>query len=282
MAHPVPPRFTDKNLYGPNGPVASDIKQDALGDCYFVATLASVARQKPLSIRNSVSYDRASHRFIVRLFNSAGKIKYIHVSQAELADNIARQGGSLMDNTGKDTRAWPAVFETAYAKLFDSDPTDGLAEGYNKIAAGGFPEDAMMAITGFVGETLRYAPIPMLNKARVLELLGSRVATALKQKKAVTVCTKPDVDIRTLLDIVLLKPMAKDGLVDDHVYTVMSMTQARSGAWTLNLRNPWGTNVGVGEGPNKNAKSALISVSLQTLVDTGGLDWFNISNERIR
>jgi hypothetical protein len=280
MAHPVPPRFTDKNLFGPNGPVASDIKQDALGDCYFVATLASVARQNPLYIRSSISYDRASQRFIVRLFDMKGKTKYIHVSQTELADNIARQGGSLMDNTGKDTRAWPAVFETAYAKLFDSNPKDGLTEGYNKIANGGWPKDAMMAITGFLGAEVKYAPVLMLNKTRALELFGARVATALKQHKVVTLWSVPEKDNRNLLDKVLMKPITQDGLVDNHVYTVMSMTQAKSGAWTVNLRNPWGTNTGVGEG--KDTKSALISVSLQTLVDTGGLDSFRISDQRVR
>ena len=61
----------------------------------------------------------------------AGHIQYIHVTHAELADNIARHGGSRMDNTGKDQIAWPAVFETAYAKMFDSNPKDGLLEGYN-------------------------------------------------------------------------------------------------------------------------------------------------------
>lgn len=280
MPAPTPPRFTDKNLFGPGGPMASDIKQDALGDCYFVATLASVARQRPAYIRSCISYDRVSHHFIVRLFDMSGKLKYFHVTQAELADNIARQGGSRMDNTGKDQRAWPAVFETAYAKMFDSNYKDGLAQGYNKIAAGAYPRDAMMAITGFFGTELKYALIPPLTRARSIVLFGSRVATALRQKKFVTLWSVTESDNRSALARRLGVQIAQDGLVDNHVYTVMAMSQAPGGAWTVKLRNPWGTNMNVGEG--RDTPSAIINVALQTLVDTGGLDSFRVSDHRLR
>ena len=280
MPAPAQPRFTEKNLYTRFGPRATDVKQDALGDCYFVATLAAVARQRPQYIKSSIAYDRASHHFIVRLFDMQGKIKYVHVTQTELADNINRQGGSYMDNTNKDENAWPAVFETAYAKMFDSNPKDGLAEGYNKIANGGWPKDAMMAITGFLGTEIAFTMEPPLTREQAIELLGSRVALALKQKKFVTLWSVPEIDKRNWLEKALGTPVPQDGLVDDHVYTVLSMTQAGHGAWTVNLRNPWGTNMGVGEG--KDAASALISVPLRTLVDTGGLRSFRVSDRRLR
>lgn len=280
MPPPALPRFTDKNLYGPEGPVASDVKQDALGDCYFVATLASVARQRPDFIRNTISYDKPSQHFVVRLFDMHGKVQYIHVTQHELADNIARQGGSRMDNTGKDQRAWPAVFETAYAKMFDSNPKDGLLEGYNKVAHGGWPKDAMMAITGFTGDELKFVVNPPLSRAQATELLGSRVARALKLKKFVTLWSIPETDNRTQIAKLAGAPIEQDGLVDNHVYSVISMTQAAHGGWTVNLRNPWGTNLNVGEG--KDVKSALISVSLDLLVNTGGLESFRVSDQRLR
>ncbi len=280
MVPPAQPRFTDKNLYGPSGPVASDVKQDALGDCYFVATLASVVRQRPDYIKHTIAYDKVSQQFVVRLFDMAGKIKYIHVTQTELKDNIARQGGSRMDNSGKDERAWPAVFETAYAKMFDSNPKDGLLEGYNKVSNGGWPKDAMMAITGFLGDELKFVVTPPLSRAQATELLGARVARALKIKKFVTLWSIAETDNRTLVAKLAGIPVTQDGLVDDHVYTVISMTQAVHGGWTVNLRNPWGTNLNVGEG--KDAKSALISVSLDLLVSTGGLQSFRVSDKRLR
>jgi hypothetical protein len=280
MPPPALPRFTDKNLYGPAGPMPSDIKQDSLGDCYFVATLASVARQSPDYIRQTIAYDKFSQHFVVRLFDMAGKVKYIHVTQAELADNIARQGGSRMDNSGKDEKAWPSVFETAYAKMFDSNPNDGLLEGYNKIANGGWPKDAMMAITGFLGDELKFALIPPLSRMQSIELLGTRVARAIKMRKFVTLWSVAESDHRTVVAKAAGAAIAQDGLVDNHVYTVMSMTQALHGGWTVNLRNPWGINLNVGEGSD--TRSALISVALKTLVDTGGLQSFRVSDERLR
>lgn len=280
MPAPTSPRFTDKNLYGPSGPTVSDIKQDALGDCYFVATLAAVARARPEYIKKTIAYDKTSHNFVVRLFTLAGKAKYIHVTQKELADNIARQGGSWMDNTGKDQIAWPSVFETAYAKMFDSNPKDGLGEGYNKIASGGWPKDAMMAITGFVGTELKFSIVPPLNRAQSLTLLGSRVATALMQKKYVTLWSVAERDGRNAIQKLLNMPITRDGLVNNHVYTVVSMSQASNGNWTVNLRNPWGTNMGVNEGLD--SASATISVALATLVNTGGLQSFRVSDTKIR
>jgi Calpain family cysteine protease len=273
-------RFTEQNLYGPTGPIASDIRQDVIGDCFFVATLAAVARQNPNQIRAALAYDKTSQNFVVRLFDASSVVKYIHVTQKELANNIVRQGGSQMDNRRNDQRAWPAVIETAYAKMHDSNSRNGLGEGYNIIGAGGWPKDAMMAITGFEGSELKYAIVPPLTRSASIQLLGSRVALALKQKKSVTLWSVVETDNRTAAAIRARRPVAQDGLVDNHVYTVLSVKQAVTGAWTVNLRNPWGTNIGVGEG--RDAASPNISVLLQTLVDTGGLNSFRLSNERIR
>lgn len=276
MPPPAAPRFTDKNLYGPGGPKLSDIKQDSFGDCYFVATLSAVAQNHPKLIEGLISYDKVSQRFIVGLYDLSGKKKHIHVTQAEIADNIKRGGGSWMDNNGKDKVAWPAVMETAYAKMHDSNPKDGLAEGYSKVVNGGWPKDAMMAVTGNAGSELKFAIQPPLTRAQSIELLGARVARSLKNKLAVTLWSVPEKDGRTAVQKAAGVPIAQDGLVDNHVYTVVSMSQASHGAWTVNLRNPWGTNMGVGEG--KDSKSARISVPLDTLVNTGGLNSFRVSN----
>jgi hypothetical protein len=270
------PRFTDKNLYGPNGPKPADIKQDNFGDCYFVATLSAVAKDHPLIIKNLISYDKVSQRFIVGLYDLAGKKKHIHVTQTEIIDNIKRRGGSWMDNTGKDAIAWPAVMETAYAKMHDSNPLDGLAEGYKKVVNGGWPKDAMMAIMGNAGTELKFSIQPPLTRAQSIELLGSRVARALKNRRSVTLWSIPEKDNRTLAQKFANVPISQDGLVDNHVYTVLSLSQSNTGAWIVNLRNPWGTNMGVGEG--RDSKSANISVSLETLVNTGGLNSFRISH----
>ncbi|MBP6748678.1 MAG: hypothetical protein KA144_03480 [Xanthomonadaceae bacterium] len=161
------PRFTDRNLYDADGmPDRDDIRQDALGDCYFVATLGTVAGQQPDRIRNAIVYNSERQTFSVTLYEKEkdkdGKEtivpKTIEVTQAEIADNIdKRKGGSTADNTGRDENIWPAVMETAYAKSKDADPAKkGLDEGYTNITnrngePGGLANDAMLAITGVAG-----------------------------------------------------------------------------------------------------------------------------------
>jgi hypothetical protein len=241
-----------------------------------------VARQFPDYIKRTIAYDKYSQHFVVRLFDLHGKIRYIHVTQTEIADNVTRGGGSWMDNSGKDENAWPSVIETAYAKMFDTNPKDGLTEGYNKIAAGGWPKDAMMAITGFFGSELSFHPVAGLTRAQSIELLGSRVARALKQKRFVSLWTIPETStaVQQLLAQLLGIPVPQDGLVDDHVYTVLGATQDLGGEWSIVLRNPWGTNIGTGEGLE--TADATVTVSLQRLVNTGGLKSFRISDQRIR
>ncbi|MBI4907376.1 MAG: hypothetical protein HY820_27370 [Acidobacteria bacterium] len=275
--NPQPPaaKFTDKNLYGPGGPSANDIKQDAFGDCYFVATLGAVAQQNPKAIREAIFYDANSQQFRVRLYDLKGQVKFIFVTQTELQDNVNRQGGSYVDNTGKYERTWPAVIETAYAKMFDGDPKDGLGQGYTKIIHGGWPADAMMAITGSTGTQLTYQLFPLLGSTGSIAVLGARVAGALQKHKSVTLWSVPERDSRTLWQTVTGAAIPQDGLVDNHVYTVVSITQARLD-WNLIVRNPWGTNTGVGEG--QDTKSATLTVSLQSLVTTGGLKAFQVSN----
>jgi hypothetical protein len=203
-----------------------------------------------------------------------GQVNFIWVNQVELQDNVTRHGGSYVDNTGKYECTWPAVIETAYAKMFDSNPADGLGQGYQKIINGGWPSDAMMAITGNVGTKVTYINYVKLGTEGSVALLGARVSTALTQHKSVTLWAVPEKDTRSFWQRLTNAPIPQDGLVDNHVYTVISLVQNGTD-WKVTLRNPWGTNMGVGEG--KDTSSATITISLQSLVSTGGLESFQVS-----
>lgn len=268
------PKFTDKNLYANGGPKARDVKQDAFGDCYFVATLAAVAEENPALIKSAITYDPSTEQFRVRLYDTNGVVQFIWVTQAELHDNVRRQGGSHVDNNGKYERVWPAVIETAYAKMFDKDPSDGLGEGYRMIINGGWPWDGMMAITGNKGTQIQYKHYPKLGTTGSVEILGMRIFVAISARKSVTLWSVPEVDSRNWFEKLFNYKIPQDGLVDDHVYTVMSI--ARNGRdWNVTVRNPWGTNMGVGEG--QDTARARLQVSLQKLVATGGLKSFQVS-----
>lgn len=274
---PPPPaaaKFSDQNLYGPGGPVVTDIEQDLIGDCYFVATLGSLAREAPSVIKNAIFYNSTAQQFRVRLYKG-GSVCYIWVTQAELQDNVTRRGGSTVDDTGVNERIWPMVIETAFAKMYDADPTDGLGQGYRKLNEGGFASDALLAITGNSGTKLTYQYYFGLGTSGSVYLLGSRAASALQQHKGVTLSTDPEQDSRSLFQRLTGAAIPQDGLVDNHVYVVISMT--KNGLdWNIKLRNPWGNNSNVGEG--RDTASAELTVSLRKLVDTSGLESIDYNN----
>jgi hypothetical protein len=120
-----------------------------------------------------------------------------------------------------------------------------------------------MAITGNAGTQVGYTYYLKLGVDGSVAVLGGKVATALAQHKSVTLWSVPE------------KGKVQDGLVDDHVYTVMSMVQ-KGTDWSVTVRNPWGTNMGVGEG--KDQTSPIMTLSLKLLVTTGGLQSFRVSN----
>jgi hypothetical protein len=270
-AAPATHRFDAGDLYGRGGPRASDIQQDALGDCYFVATLAAVADANPQAIRDAIRFDPRTGDFIVRLHNDRGEAQSIRVSQAELAYNLQRRGGSTADNTGRDERLWPAVMETAYAKMRDTNHADGLREGFDAISRGGHITDAMRAITGDAGDSIRFSQGWFESQGQALDRLAGQVDAALANGRPVTLATRAE--DRSILDRILGRQGPQDGLVDLHAYSVESITRDRNGEWQVVVRNPWGSNSNVGEG--RDTPSATLTVPLRTLVETNGLQYFN-------
>jgi hypothetical protein len=262
------PVYTDQNLYGPSGPRPEDIQQNTFGTCYFVATLAAVAGAKPNTIRNAISYDAKTQSFNVTLYNTKGKPQVINVTQADIAENVALGGSSTMDNTGKSERSWPAVMEAAWAKMKDSDPSNGLAEGY-EARNGGFGSEGMQAITGSKGTNVSQGYFE--SDAAAVNRMAKEVAKGLKAGKPVTLSTDPE--RRTLWEMVTGNPGKQDGLVDNHVYRVESIVKDANGEWQVTVRNPWGQN-NAGEGFDTDAPT--MTVPLSRLVETGGLEDFQI------
>lgn len=268
-------RFDAADLYGAGGPSSADIRQDALGDCYFVATLGAVAQQQPGAVRDMIGFDARTGDYTVRLFDGNGQPQTVRVSQAEVQDNLTRQGGSTVDNTGLDGPIWPAVAETAYAKMHDSNPADGLTQGYIAIANGGYPRDAMRAITGDAGSEITYSRGFFESHGSAVEREAKQIDAALGNGRPVTLWTVPE--NRGLWDRLTGSQGTQDGLVDNHVYTVERVYR-QDGEWMVSVRNPWATNQGVGEGADTAAPT--MQVPLAKLADTGGAQAFTVGPAR--
>ncbi|WP_226467267.1 C2 family cysteine protease [Luteimonas panaciterrae] len=274
------PRFTDKTLYGTSGhPRMSDINQDSIGDCYFVAPLGALAEQQPSRVENAIQYNADKNTFTVTLYKEEGtgplglfgtevKPVKIEVTQAELEYNLKRGGGSTVDNNpGTNGPIWPAVMETAFAKMHDSDPKDGLKEGFDAIE-GGKSYNANFALTGLKSETVSASSIDSMGMDEALK----KIDGAMKEHRPVSLSTDPE-KTSSLFGLVGTDA-PQDGLVDNHVYMVEKIYKDTNGDVQVQVRNPWASNAGVGEGHD--TPNASITVKLKDIVDGGGLEMFDI------
>lgn len=137
-------KFKIENLYamsdGVRHPLHTDIQQDKINNCYFLASIQSLAFHNPEHIKNLIGFDAKTGDYSVRFFDkkTADYTHLIKVGQADIDDNIKRQGGSKLDNGYANAPFWPAVMEVAFAKYKNPD----LNKGYKIINAAGSPKEA--------------------------------------------------------------------------------------------------------------------------------------------
>jgi hypothetical protein len=220
--------------------------------------MGAIAEQQPDRIKNAITFDPKSGNFGVTVYGANGQETKVLVSQADIANNLSRGGGSsLDDNAGRTTPVWPAVIEAAVAKSRDTNHADGLDQGYRALTM--WPSDAMRAITGQNATNISAAQAANIGEDR----LHDRLTHALASDRPVTLTTN---SVETV-------PNAQDGLVDNHVYMVERAYKDKSGNLMLDLRNPWAQN-NDSEQPNSN--SPVVSVSYDHLVANGGLNQLTI------
>ena len=274
------PRFDAKDLYDVSGnPKGADIEQDSLGDCYFVSTLGAIADQQPQRIKDAIQYDEKSGNFTVTMhekYDNNGWLPGGHkeretkveVTQLDLGYNLQRRGGSKVDNNpGTDGPIWPAVIETAYAKNHDKDWSDGIKQGFDKIADGGWPKDAMFAVTGKEGEVMSIG-----SEKKDIDAAYDKINQALCDRQPITLATQEE--RQGFWKWLFRAQVPQDGLRDNHAYQLTEIRRDANDEILVKVRNPWATNAGVGEGMD--TPNPVVEVKLKTLVETGGLGSINI------
>jgi hypothetical protein len=135
-----------------NGISIDDIKQQSLGDCYFLVSLASAALESPSIIQNMFT-DNGDGTYAVRFFkpNPTGGVIADYVTVDTLLatrnnNSIYASWGSNVASTGNEL--WVALAEKAYAQLNESAWIN--QDGTNRYVGieGGDPEAVMGEITG--------------------------------------------------------------------------------------------------------------------------------------
>lgn len=263
-------KYSNTDLYGKSGhPVSSDIKQGQLGDCYLLASMGSLAFQQPALIESAIRYDAERESFRVSLyeaqrsllgFRKSPKKVDVEVTQGDLATDFARTGNYPAAATSSPPAVWPAVIETAYAKHAVG-PGETLADGFDRIDNGGWPKDALFALSG--------APADQLTGSRVKHREFSEVYEDLKHDlehhRPIVLSTNP------------VKLTKEDGLLSSdngagHAYMVEGIRKVDEEV-TITLRNPWGHNMAPEHGIH--SKDAVLEVDLRTITENGHIQVFD-------
>ncbi len=199
-----------------NGVSADDPLQGALGNCYLVSGLSSLAAVQPDVIKNAIqanadgTYTVTFHKdSFFGLFGKSQKPITVTVD----GDMPTKNGTGTIYTHGRDSNElWPMIIEKAYAQL------DG---GYQTVGKGGAPTTIWQALTGKSG-----AMTPNLVESS--SKLWEKMSNALAEKRPVAASTAP-----------ALKNYEGTGLAKGHVYAVLGLEE-KDGQKLVQLRNPWG------------------------------------------
>jgi Calpain family cysteine protease/RTX calcium-binding nonapeptide repeat (4 copies) len=216
--------FSDNPLFSSAGPSPTDVRQGYVGDCYFMATLAAIARVNPDIIRQSVA-DLGDGTYAVR-FRAGGLETYIRVD-----GDLPTSGNTpAYARLGAQGSTWVAILEKAFAYYRNGSGT------YASLGGGWMSE--AFADFGYGAESITSVTdgVALLNLIRTLLL----------QNKAVTLA---------------VRNVAGTPLIANHAYTVDRVIVDAAGNPTfLRLRNPWGYD---GAGSDSNYWDGYVKITPQ-------------------
>jgi fibronectin type 3 domain-containing protein len=189
------------SLFG-TGPIAADINQGEVGDCYFLSSLAAFANTNA-SVLTQSAVDMNDGTYVVQFMNGTTPT-YVRVNSV-----VSASGGSpLYARPGSDGDIWAPIMEKAYAYF---------RTGANTYASlnSGWMGDVYAA---FGVGSQAFFPSQMTSSA-----FYTMVSTDLAAGEAVTLGTGG----------------SAPQLVSDHSYTLISASMV-NGVATYVVRNPWG------------------------------------------
>lgn len=199
--------FSNDPLFSKFGPRPDDVIQGQLGDCYLLASLASIAKADPNVIRQQM-VDLGDGTYAVQ-FNRDSVSTYVRVD-SELP--TTSWGGLAYAQLGAQKSLWVAIYEKAYAIFRRGD------SNYASLA-GGFMSDV-------------YSDMGLSNNSTFTASSGQSLLAQLRDElgagEAVTFGTQtriaPGIPV-----------------IGGHAYSVDQVFADSSGNLTgLRLRNPWG------------------------------------------
>ncbi len=232
------------SLFGSGGPKYTDVHQGAVGDCYFVGTLAEISQESPSTITNMFTVN-GDGTYGVRFYQN-GVARYVTVDSM-----LPTYGGGYFLYAGMGSQAsnsnnvlWVALAEKAYVQINEAGwlrPAGwgGGVNAYSGIAGGMFSD-----VTQQVAN--RAATNMWVNGLSDAATLNSAVSN---HKFVGFASTSDPADAR---------------IVGNHQYIVAAYNNTTK---TVTLFNPWGINNGSAPG--------LVDISLSALADS--FDYWSVA-----
>ena len=200
--------FSSDPLFAPGGPTADDVQQGDVGDCYFLATLSSIAKVDPQRIEQSIV--RLSDGTYLVQFDQGNTPQYVHID-GELP-TWTSGGGLAYANLGQDSSTWVALIEKAFTIFRNGAGT------YDSISRGWMDE-----VYSDFGSTSQ-SNFSAASSSQLMSMLQSDLAAG--ESVTYGVFTAP----------------SGVPVVSDHAYMVDRVNLDTNGnVVSVRLRNPWGT-----------------------------------------
>jgi hypothetical protein len=217
--------WLDPGDFFEEGTEVTDPVQGALGDCYFIAALASVAWSRPYVIAQKTRATGSGQQDFVDMieFYTSGKAEKVEVT--ELLPLLSPGNTFIYARSSEAGEIWPAIYEKAYAKWRTKDAGD--RPNYAPIA-GGDPVGALAQLTGL-------APNYRSNAQMTAHDIWQAVRTYSISMKvfnpmvAWTYGTSPSPDVN----------YNNAHIAANHAYSILGWAYVNNQEYII-LRNPWG------------------------------------------
>jgi hypothetical protein len=215
--------------------LGAEVKQHHVGDCFFIASLASFAQRRPGEVEAAIR-ERGEGTFVVRLFHRDQETGTLVPREVEVDDRIPEvRGHPIYATTVSGHGLWVSLFEKAYAVQ---------RRGYSVLNHGGDPEAAIHALTG------RTAHTTWLEHADP-DAIWDALEHAIHARQITLASTFTDGEARAMLERKhearqpTLPPAEREafsykprGLVAAHEYSVWALSGTGKER-AVTLRNPW-------------------------------------------
>lgn len=213
-----------------------DVIQGSLGDCYFVAALASVAWTHPFTIAQRTRPIDVSGQFATPgavdlvLFWNESTNQWDRIEVTELLPMQPPSDGYIYARSDDPTEIWSAIYEKAYA-MWRTGDTDNYPN-YSPIT-GGDPAAALTALTGLPRS---YYPTNGVAPYDIWQTVRSHSLSFKTFDPMVAWTYGSDNDAPTPINY------GNAHIVANHAYSILGWDYDEStGDEYIVLRNPWGS-----------------------------------------